>query len=342
MWTKAKLFLAVAMLVLFCCASVPAAEPAKEGPSREDLDSPVFKKGLVPFTEYVSVGLTTARFMGSHTSYEFGNPEAPYQAPLSRLEFPLDSWWVGAKMRAGFPRFSIGVEALTTASKAAEGHMQDSDWEDNARPTTLSIYSESPCRLSTSWIVSTDVDLKISDWIGLPSWFDLRPLVGFRWQEFQFTAHDGLQVYPGYPGMAPDPLPGDAIGFEQTYWQYYAGARAGIELPKPAMLKSLTALLQLDWGYVEAQNTDHHLLRGKRYTLEETTGDALHGSVGLAAGLTERLTLSLDGDFLRINTTGTHRWLDQNFSPVIDEQWSHGVKVWSEQNRLSLTLSYAF
>lgn len=29
--------------------------------------------------------------INSHTSYEFGNPDPPYQQPLSRLEFPVNS-----------------------------------------------------------------------------------------------------------------------------------------------------------------------------------------------------------------------------------------------------------
>ena len=58
------------------------------------------------------VGLRVKRFFKSHTSYEFGNPFPPGQVPLSRLEFPLDSWWAGFEARRSFSRWSVGLEAL--------------------------------------------------------------------------------------------------------------------------------------------------------------------------------------------------------------------------------------
>ncbi|MCE5334948.1 MAG: omptin family outer membrane protease [Desulfobacteraceae bacterium] len=335
---RRTLIVAVSLCVLACCLPVLGAENGggePEGTVTKEV--PGWKKErIIPWTEYVSVGLMFSSMVGSHTSYEFGMPEYPYQNPLSRLEFPLDSWWVGGKMRASFDRISIGAEALTNMNSEAQGHMQDSDWDGNNR---LEIYSESENHLGRSWIVSTDLDVKIADLVGMPAWLDLRPLVGFRWQNFQMTAHDGLQIYTD-PTLTPDPLPGNAIGFEQTYWQYFFGARAAIDLGKPFGLKRLNGLLQLDYGYVEAQNVDHHLLRGRRFTIEDTTGDALHGSVALVAGLTDRLSLSLDGDFLRISTSGTHRWLELDYG--IDQSWNYGVNVWSEQNRISLTLAYTF
>lgn len=327
----------MSLLVLTCGMPVWADEAEKTEPAVVSMKNAQGKREkIIPYTESISFGFTTSNMLGSHTSYEFGSPYFPYQSPVSRLEFPLDSWWIGGKMRASFDRFSIGAEALTNMSTEADGHMQDSDWGDNRQ---LEIYSESEMHMSRSWIVNTDVDLKISDLVGLPTWLDLRPLAGFRWQNFQLTAHDGLQTYPDR-SSPPDHFFGDAIGFEQSYWQYYFGARAALDFGKPFRLKCLNALLQLDYGYVEGQNTDHHLLRGRRYTLEETTGDALHGSVGLTAGLTERLSLSLDADFLRISTSGTHRWLELDYG--VDQSWDHGVKVWSEQNRISLTIACTF
>ena len=53
--------------------------------------------------------------------------------------------------------------------------------------------------------------------------FDLRPLAGVRRQRLSFTGHDGTQYYPA-PGenRPPDPLPGDAIAFEQTYCLFFS------------------------------------------------------------------------------------------------------------------------
>ena len=335
---RAVILLIAALAVLAHAVPARADEPVKDEAARNKVEAPGYqRKPIIPLTEYLSLGFKTETFVASHTSYEFGNPFPPHQAPLSRLEFPMDSFWVGGKLRASFPRFSVGAEGLTNVSMDTPGHMSDSDWDDDQKPSRKTVYSESKCRFMPSYIVRTDLDLKISDWAGLPPNLDLRPLVGFRWEDFHFITHDGLQVYPG-SGEPPTPLPGDGIDFKQMYWQYFTGARAALDLGKPLMLNSLALLLQLDWAYVEGQNVDHHLLRGQRFTMEETYGDAWHWSVGLNAGLTKNVSLALETDFLMLSTTGTHR-LEE---PGVSFQFNNGVRVWSEQTSVSLTLAYAF
>lgn len=338
---RATVLVTIVMVVVFCGVWAGAEEPVQDpaaGRKKEAL-APQVGRAILS-TENLVIGLETRRFVDSNTSYKFGNPFPPFQARLSQLEFPLDSWWVGAGLRASFPRFSIGVEALTNASGEADGRMKDSDWDDEARPDLKTIYSESKCHLLPSYTLTTDIDLKISDWLRLPSWLDLRPVTGFRWQNFNFLAHDGLQVYP-LGDHPPVPLPGDSIRFEQTYRDYFGGVRAALDLGDHLILKSLTVFLQLDCGYVEGDNVDHHLLRnGRRYTYEDTYGDAWHGSVGLRGGLYRQLTLALEADFLQISTTGYHRLVNSTYG--IDMQFTNGVKVWSSQNSVSLTLAYAF
>lgn len=321
-------FIPACLLLLFLPAAAPPAVCAAE------------QEPVIRLTDHLSIGMTTQRMVGSHTSYEFGNPFPPNQAPLSRLEFPLDSWWGGAELRAIFPRVSFGLEALTNLSRETDGRMQDSDWDDEANPHRKTIFSESRCRMEPSYLVRADVDLKTSDWLGLPGWLDLRPVAGFRRQEFNLTTHDGTQ-WDLTGGGPPLSLPGDGIAFEQMYSHYFLGLRAGLDLGKPVKLRSLIALLQFDWAYVEGRNQDRHLLReGVRYTYEETSGHAWHGSFGFRAGLTEHLTLAAEADFLTISTTGTHRLVN---SPLgIDFTFSDGVRVWSGQNRLSLLLRYRF
>ena len=170
---------AAAMLLSIFLAAVPPAF------SQEDR--------TIKISDHLSFGFKTERMIASQTSYEFGNPFPPYQAPLSRLEFPLDSWWAGATVRASFPRFSMGAEVLTNIASDLDGHMKDSDWTDDPQPDTKTIYGVTKCRLEQSYMVRTDIDLKVSDWLGLPEWFDLRPVAGFRYQQFNLMAHDGTQ-----------------------------------------------------------------------------------------------------------------------------------------------------
>jgi hypothetical protein len=196
-------------------------------------------------TDHWSVGIKVKRLLDSHTSYEFGNPFPPYQAPLSRLEFPLDSWWGGGEIRGSYPRFSLGLEALRSLSSEADGKMSDSDWDDEENPGFRTIYSESDCRIEPSYTIRADADLRVSDWLGLPSTLDLRPVIGFRWQHFRLVTHDGVQYAQGYP---PQPLPGDGIRFYQTYRQYFIGLKSDIDLAGYVPLRRFNLLMQLDWA----------------------------------------------------------------------------------------------
>ncbi len=289
-----------------------------------------------------SVAFQTKYFFQSHTSYEFGNPFPPYQAPLSRLEFPLNTWWAGASLRRDFPRFSVGAEVFRNIDNRTNGVMMDSDWDDDEHPEIKTIYSESSCRMEPSYMVRADVDLKISDWLRLPRWLDLRPVAGLAWQRFSLVSYDGVQTYPApESAQPPTPLPGDGISFEQTYRRYFAGLKAGFDLGKPFHLNSLNLLTQFDWAYITATNEDYHLLRGgKRITNDTTTGDAWHAMMTLKVGLTSCFNANIGAEYLRIATTGTHRLINESYG--LDVSFDHGVKVWSEQVNVSMSLEYLF
>ena len=289
-----------------------------------------------------SAELHVKRYFGSHTSYEFGYPYPPYQAPLSRLEFPLNTWWAGGEFRRSFSRISAGIEIMRNVSRESDGSFKDSDWDDDTKPGVLTVYSESQCRMEPSYMVRGDVDLKVADWLGMPVWFDLRPVVGLRWQRFNLVAHNGVQTYPA-PGdtTPPDPLPGDAISFEQNYWQYFLGIRAAYDLERHLKIPRLKLFGQLDWAYVDGDNGDHHLLReGNRWTYEKTRGEAWHASLGFKAGLTKNINAGVEAEYLLIQTKGSHRWVHDVYA--MDMSWDNGVKVWSEQMSLMMSLDYLF
>jgi len=288
-----------------------------------------------------SVSLKAKYFFHSHTSYEFGNPFPPYQTPLSRLEFPLNSWWAGASLRREFSRFSAGVEVFRNLSGEVSGKMMDSDWDDEERPALKTIYSESSCRMEPSYIVSADMDLRVSDWLGLPRWLDLRPAAGLTWQRFSLVTHDGIQYNLTPEGIQTTLLPGDGIAFKQNYWQFFVGFRAAFDLGKPFHLSGLKIETQVDWAYVAARNEDRHLLRiGNRITEEDTPGDAWHALVNLKIGLAQNLNANIGAEYRRIATTGSHRLINETFG--FDFKFYHGVKVWSEQTSITMGLEYAF
>jgi hypothetical protein len=287
-----------------------------------------------------SVDVHVRSFFKSHTSYEFGNYFAPYQSPLSRLEFPMDTWWAGAEARRSFMnnRFSAGIEVMRNISRETDGVMKDSDWDDDGNPSRKTIYSESNCRMEPSYSVRADLDMSVADWLRLPAGLDLRPVIGVRWQRLTFMIHDGSQSDVSTGQRA---LLGDLLHFEQVYWHYFLGLKSSYDLGRPFKLKRLVVTTQLDWAYVEGKNEDQHLLHpGNRFTYETTYGDAVHGAIGIKAGLTERVNLGLELDYLRIKTTGTHRLANDMFG--INISWTNGVQVWSEQTSITMSLQYMF
>lgn len=288
-----------------------------------------------------SVDLKVKYFFSSHTSYEFGNPFPPGQAPLSRLEFPMNSWWAGLEARRNLWRFSGGIEVMRNLSQESDGVFKDSDWTDDRRPYLKTIYSESGCSMDPSYTLRADLDMKVSDWLKLPVWFDLRPVLGFRWQRLAFVTHDGVQYSSEENNNRVDYLPGDGIRFDQTYWQYFAGLRGFHDLGKPLKLSRLTLHWQLDWAYLEGKNQDHHLLRdGNRFTYESTDGNAWHAALGLKIGLTKSINAGVELDYLRIRTTGNHRLVNNPYT--LDINWNNGVEVWSDQMNVMMNLEYIF
>jgi hypothetical protein len=236
----------------------------------------------------------------------------------------------------------VGADVFRNLSRETEGVFKDSDWDDDTRPSVLSVYSEASCRMEPSYMVRGDVDLKISDWLGLPRWLDLRPTAGLAWQRFSLVTHDGIQFYPA-PGETrpPDPLPGDGISFEQTYWLYFVGFKAAFDLGKPLRLSGLKLLTQVDWAYVDAYNEDYHLLReGRRMTYDITAGYAWHALAHLKIGLTQNLNAMVGAEYLYITTTGSHRLVNEPLG--VDFRWGNGVRVWSEQISMMMGLEYSF
>ena len=320
---------AALLVVLLLLAAFPAVAAA-EGGKPADPENPW------------SVELHLKRYFGSHTSYEFGNPFPPNQSPLSRLEFPLNTWWAGGEVRRNFPRFSAGLEVLRSVTGESDGSFEDSDWEDEAQPNVKTTYSDASCRMEPSYMVRADLDLKVADWLGLPAGFDLRPVVGVRWQRLELVAHDGVQVYPA-PGdtTPPEPLPGDGIRFKQTYWQPFIGIRTAYDMGRLIEWPRLIFRGQVDWAYVYGENSDHHLLRdGVRMTYERTRGQAWRASIGVKAGLTRNIHAGVEAEYLLIRTTGSHQLVNDIVN--IDQSWDDGVKVWSEQMSLKLSLEYLF
>ena len=290
-------------------------------------------------------------FLESHTSYEFGNPSAPFQKPLSRLEFPLNTWWLDFELRRTSPRWSIGTKAGLSVSRNTDGRMLDSDWENENSPEMKTTYSENACRAEENWRVRTDVDVNISDWLGLPPTLEIRPLFAVEFQRLSLMAHDGVQWSNGSYGdeggsgiegeTSALAMPGDGIHFRQDYYIYQLGLRGSWDALKMGKYAKLKLNGEADWGPVLGYNEDHHLQRsGDRFTYEKTSGNALYFSLGVDVVLAKDITAGISMDYLWIRTTGYHRM--SNVPLHQDATWQDGVRVWSDQTSLKAHVSYAF
>ena len=290
------------------------------------------------------------RFMMSHTSYAIGNPDAPFQKPLSVLEFPLNTWWLNFELRRTCPRWSIGTRAGLSVARNIDGPMKDSDWENPSSTQMLTTYSESACRAEGNFKFRTDADVNISDWLRLPPGFQIRPLVAFEFQRLSLMAHDGTQWSVGnYDDedemdldgqIGASALNGDSIEFRQDYYIYQIGLRGVYDGFKIGKYINIKAHGEADWGPVLGYNKDHHLLRNDLFGFIKSSGTSMYFSAGLDMVIAKTVTAGITMDYMFIRTNGVTR--HSNVPQNEDSTWADGVKVWSDQTSLIAHVSYAF
>lgn len=326
-----------------CFLAVPAgalaAETAPQAAATTDLGDHWF---LAPKLK---------RLFRSHTSYEFGNPIQRQLNPLSRLEFPLNSWWGGAVMGVEGPRYRLELELLAALPGQDDiGVMRDSDWEDVDHPKITTTYSETTVKLKDSFSLDGKVSVSLRDGLSAPAWLDVRPLLGVRWQRFVFVTRDGVQQSLDYDPGSPDygtwsysPLRGDTLWFRQDYLHAYLGLVLTADLGRLGLGKpggGWRASLQGDLAHVWGENRDRHLLRGDRVTTQRTEGYAWHAALGLRAPVSNWGALVMSADYMYIKTKGDHTLDDPDHE--IHETWDYGVKAWSQQVSVSLALEVPF
>ena len=289
-------------------------------------------------------------FLMSHTSYQFANSGAPFQNPLSKLQFPLNTWWLETELRRTCPRWSIGARAGLSVAKNVDGRFKDSDWLNPGNTSMLTTYSESAMRSENSYLFRTDADVNISDWLGLPPSFEIRPLFAFEFQRLKLMAHDGVQWEIG--SYDPDgsgsldgyasaqALAGNSIHFRQDYYMYQIGLRGIYDGFKIGKYITIKVRGEADWGPVVGYNEDNHLLRDL-FGYIRSSGNSLYFSTGLDMVFAKTITAGISMDYLCIRTTGMLHDRDLGRGGV--EAWNdESVKVWSDQTSITARVSYAF
>jgi hypothetical protein len=292
-----------------------------------------------PGPEYWTLDYRCRAFCSSFTAYEFGTPPdmTPSYSPLSRLKFSLNSCWHGLMLAKETPTWGVQFEWLM-AGQYIQGDLEDYDWRYSDRDSTDLGYMRE--RWTEGQMLDFTYKFRLFDRpFHLPC--GVWPIVGFRWQRLDVVAYDLEQVK--YDNVWLDPPytnSSDIITLNQQYYIGYGGGQLRGEF-QWRFLPPIVWTLQGDWGYTQAYNIDHHLIReGDRYTMERTHGDCWHVALTVEALVTNRFALGVQVDHLQISTTGTHHFLNDPYD--IDETWDNGVKVWSMQTWITGFLRFRY
>ena len=283
---------------------------------------------------YVSLGLR--KYINSYTSYEFLDPDFKFVDPLSKLEWPWEQTYGVVKAGLIYKGLQVNFEGASTLLTYSGLKAQDSDWTNETLPDQKTIFSDAEAR-PRGWTFDASFGFD------LPFTNRIRWLAGYRAQQFRFTYTDMYQseLYrPDRNGFEP----GEAIQFTQDYRHYYGGAVVGTEIDLGDITDSLAGRiislrLQGDVGYVNANNVDYHVLRdpGPRYTFESTQGTSWRVNLGADLRMSQRFSLGVAGEFMRIRTYGSHSLTE----PSVEVSW-HGARVWSDQKFIELNGAMRF
>jgi hypothetical protein len=279
----------------------------------------------------------------SFTSYQFGTPPMPGQyAPLSKLDWCLNTTWHGLRLGLDKEDSAVHFQWLTPIGRNVNGKIDDFDW--SAPDTAPASLSSSPERWIDGQMLEFEYDLRLFKRpVGLP--VEVWPIVGFRWQRFDMVSFEGDQlINDGTLGPSVPPVGYHWPDVEGTFKQEYSIGYLGLQLRgrlETGILPPIALTLQGDWGYTHAENIDHHISGYEdagihRYTMDNTHGDAMHFSLTAESLFChDRFSIGVLAEYLDINTTGTHRWVETGNTTPVDMSWSNGVSVSSRQTAIT-------
>lgn len=273
-----------------------------------------------------------------------GGVESELEFPLKTLLLGLEYGYVGRNAR-GQDDLKIGIQWFVNLGSGS-GKLKDSDWISGAAETGpplslpahpgLDIYSESDIALKANII-----DLRASYNYWPSTGLALGPMGGLLYQNFQYDASNVKQVgygpyAPGYTGSAS----GLVLTYEVTYTIPYLGIHS-------EMLVSRTFQAALDIGYspwASAEDTDDHVLRGKRST-GSTSGSAYLATVTAQWDIQDNDFFLIRGQYLKIDTSGTQTqtwYRDEGTTPAGTTITGINDKITSKQISATALFSHRF
>jgi len=297
-----------------------------------------------PNVNSFSIALGVRRYINSFTSYQFPDPDMPQSDPLSRLEWPWEQTVGVVKLGYALSGLELKFDAAATLFLPSFLKAQDSDWEDPNNPSQKTTFSEGKAK-PRMWTFDGCVAFN------MPSVPIVKAVLGYRAQQFSFTYADVLQgsiwdedTQTYRPVTVLDFLPGPSIEFTEYYKHWYGGGILSTSLDLGFVAQGLASRqlmlkFQADYAYVKANNLDFHILRtpGPRFTAETTTGASWHLNLTTELRCGRMLAFSIEGDFMRICTKGSHHLTE----PGQDRSWD-GAKAWSEQKYVAASAILVF
>jgi outer membrane protease len=280
-----------------------------------------------------------------YTSFQYGfpGPSSLYPAaysPVSKLDYSLNSTWTGLRVGVERCEWDIHLEWLMPMVQHIDGGMYDYDWSGPDR--AFASLSHSATRWNEGQQINLEADYKYSEcFLGMP--IEVWPLAGFRFQRFDMTAYDGIQLVndgtiPNLPNPG-DTWSGDALTINQQYYTGYIGFQLRRCIERECR-PPINLVFQFDWGGTGAYMVDHHLRRETDlYSMQSTGGDTVHLALRGDVPINCHLKLGLQADYMRIRTTGT---MHQIIGVRTTDTWSEGVLVKSEQTDITAYLQYTF
>jgi hypothetical protein len=272
---------------------------------------------------------------GIASTFGTRDPPPTGYSPFTQRNFPINSSWHGVRVGIDDPKWGAHFEWMAP-QQSIDGQMSECDWDFATPPRPDQEYTDlgfAQQRWVDGQMIDLALDFQLTDCaFKLP--IEIWPTIGFRWQRFDLTCYDGVQVKYGNQWLDPaDLYPGDVITFNQQFYMGYLGGQFRMRV------RSVLLTFQADWGYTWGYNIDHHLARaGNFYTMEATEGNTWHLGFTAEVPFTCHFSMGFQCDHMEIRTSGTHRFLDYPLGQ--DSTWNNGVSVSSNQTSLMAFLRF--
>ncbi|EPR35086.1 peptidase A26 omptin [Alkalidesulfovibrio alkalitolerans DSM 16529] len=309
-------------LAIAVCVVLPVrAEAMRAGGFTENFR---LSDSLVPVALEISGGYLT----GESREYVY---EGSHK--LSQLEWQLrDIYMVGANVSVGATDWLVVNVGGWMAVNDHAGRMTDYDWtqENELMWTDRSIHT---AKLERGFMLDTNVQTPLH----LNDHFSVVPMVGFKFDNWKWTARDGSGIY-SVNGWHDTPVTfnGKVIDYEQWYYVPYIGLSASANYEGFTLDAYARGTI-----YAWAEDRDNHILRSTIFKGKFT--HMRYYGLGVKAGyaFTDRFSLALAYDYQKFLTTkGDVRINDRTAG---DRSYEHkGGGVDHHSNMFSVSLSYLF